>query len=912
MNEHAITPDWVPSDWKVENLRSKKIELQQLGREDARFGVIPKGWHVTLKGNLNRRLRISAEKVSGDVRIEVLNSKNIEIPRVFFNAIVHGHPRYETRIKISRKRFFITIGAGEFDISSEEEGCACAISVEPEAQSSRKSNTVLRGSARIFRLKGQGKIECFSKLSKNAVVKDLSGALTIHQHVKAVDIDSKKLHLVVVKGASSGSRLNVEECELREKIDNCTVHAKRIIARKAIERSKIYCRSQVVLHHGAVESSFHLEGSEDEVALISATSFTQKGSAGSDDGILRISDGRISFPYQLNNPAKLENCDIRSNGKPSMLVGPCFNTSITGFKHVAIEGPVHVNDPDYRVEMSCTALFVTGNVTGGGQLFVNVSGPARLNGSIDGGHFTCHEDIQVGSSLKGSFLKGSALKVEGGVQDCVLNASNSLHLHKMCSSDTSITLRGSGVFEGDIEGSIIWGAEDAGNLRFECKTIGRLQVESELRPISDDLPTIQLGGEMRQILGLKFCGSLSINCDKAVDNQSGSIVVEELCCDEASSDCARLRFSGERSLVLESVVGANAFFLSHMMDNQSNALVIRDVQGSKIGICSTSQVRFPDIPRESDVSTVTVCLYAAGPFEIDRHFDRVECAFDSKKRILNGDIGSHARAPVLHVTNKGSISEVKGQFSVHEIEGRISGIGYSNLMNVISSLRRNEKEACAQLIGFEKSSHQGEGQIENIDPTALPYSQIEDLCNLHVFHPDPGSMMRHANDFNGGSFDVKAQAQRAQRLAESVIGRAVAGSSRSAAIWMALRLHHKSLALTKVEWWLRWFHRGFGYSQRPGPAALSWLATVVAWSLLPWCSAPAGDLEGACRPMGFLERFMTMLLLPGALLRLPSPEAPILFGWASWYIVAFVVIGVPLVYFIISLKNFLSSPLARK
>ncbi|WP_376694608.1 hypothetical protein [Wenzhouxiangella sp. EGI_FJ10409] len=535
-----------------------------------------------------------------------------------------------------------------------------------------------------------------------------------------------------------------------------------------------------------------------------------------------------------------------------------------------------------------------------------------MEDAIEGVVIKSHSHIDASGPIKDSEIEGRSVEVARGVDTSKVYAKKGMQVLGNVGSGADIRCGGNSRFDGSVDGALSWRAEEAGNLEVEGQTIGVLQVESDTKAINDDIPILTLGSKVVEIDELRLRGALKVSTTERADSrQPESIVIQKLTVSEGARSSSHILAEGKRGLSIECLDWKGSLYISFVPDKTSSELSIGELIGRDLHLCSNSKTRIAKVSSESSNLDTCVSLYNRGPFEIDRALAQVRCAEGSAENIKKCNIKPHKEIPELSIPQNGLIMEVSGKFKVHEIDGRISGREPSRIRMGSPKNQRGKRSNCAKLIRISKSEGRVSGQIECIDPTELPYSDIDSLEQLHVFHPNSYSMIRYAKDFQGNSFEVAAAAQKAQRLAESVINRAIAGSSRSAAIWMALRLHHKSLPITKIEWWMRWVHRAFGYSQRPGPAAATWLVVVSLLALLPWCAAINDSQPITYEPLGYKSRFMAMLLLPGALLRLPSIEAPLLYGSQSWYILAFVIVGVPLVYFILALRNFLSSPLAK-
>ena len=153
---------------------------------------------------------------------------------------------------------------------------------------------------------------------------------------------------------------------------------------------------------------------------------------------------------------------------------------------------------------------------------------------------------------------------------------------------------------------------------------------------------------------------------------------------------------------------------------------------------------------------------------------------------------------------------------------------------------------------------------------------------------------------------------------------AVLASTRAAVRWCYALLEHESikprrtpLRVVRARWLRhlvsrealeslgRWLHRCVGYGQRPSRALASWLvatAAVTVWSVQ--CRAVEGGAAG------WLERIAEVLVSPLGVLRLGSGgEAGGLVGDPAFDPVAYLVVGLPFIFFVLSMREFFRSPL---
>ena len=102
----------------------------------------------------------------------------------------------------------------------------------------------------------------------------------------------------------------------------------------------------------------------------------------------------------------------------------------------------------------------------------------------------------------------------------------------------------------------------------------------------------------------------------------------------------------------------------------------------------------------------------------------------------------------------------------------------------------------------------------------------------------------------------------------------------------------------------RWLHRCVGYGQRPSRAFVCWFvnsAVVIAWS------AQRRTVEDGV--YGWAQRVSEVVLSPLRVLRLGSNGETGLLGGSGFEPIAYLLVGLPFIFFVLSLREFFRSPL---
>ena len=236
----------------------------------------------------------------------------------------------------------------------------------------------------------------------------------------------------------------------------------------------------------------------------------------------------------------------------------------------------------------------------------------------------------------------------------------------------------------------------------------------------------------------------------------------------------------------------------------------------------------------------------------------------------------------------------------------------------------------------------GGGKLVGADITGIHAGGLARAGKLSVFSPDVESLYDVACRYDriafrlrrwrrGASLDApkghdrtpQEQAHWFRDLHNAVGSNAVPASTRAAVRWCYALLEHEAIKPRRQRLsgdrsgWLRrlarrealeslgrWLHRCVGYGQRPSRAFACWLATAVgvtAWSV------SSNPVEAGST--GWLERFIQVLLAPLRALRLGSGEPTDPLIGPALDPVASLLLGLPFIFFVLSLREFFRAPL---
>lgn len=290
------------------------------------------------------------------------------------------------------------------------------------------------------------------------------------------------------------------------------------------------------------------------------------------------------------------------------------------------------------------------------------------------------------------------------------------------------------------------------------------------------------------------------------------------------------------------------------------------------------------------------------------------------------------RVPLIWITHRGAIRDFLGEVRLHDFNGQLN------------SKRGLRGEPPGQII--EIGGNPPSGKLVGVDVTRLRQGEnLNKLSELSVFSPDVKSLreltvpfdrftqnLRRANrrrsvrpqDAVGGT--PQEQAHWFRDLHNAMQSMAVPASTRALVRWCYTLLEHESI---KARWSPqrgtpttvvrhrirretleslgRWLHRCVGYGQRPSRAFFSWLLAALGVTI--W-SAQYRVVEDDV--IGWAKRYLEALLSPLGVLRLRASEATTLLGDNTLEPVAYLMVGLPFVFFVISLRQFFRSPLSQR
>ena len=282
--------------------------------------------------------------------------------------------------------------------------------------------------------------------------------------------------------------------------------------------------------------------------------------------------------------------------------------------------------------------------------------------------------------------------------------------------------------------------------------------------------------------------------------------------------------------------------------------------------------------------------------------------------------------------------EIRASGVVRDFVG-VCGLGRLDGELICQRGERSERPARVTALG------DSEGKLVGVDITRLRSSlHFERVSKLSVFSPDVESLYDSACSFDRlaawlrrrrrffepsrhqQQSTPREQAHWFRDLYEAMGSNAVPASTRAAVRWCYALLEHESIKRrrtpsrsTSTRRWRhlfgreavesigRWLHRCVGYGQRPSRALACWLIATTGVTI--WSAQHSAVAGGAA---GWLQRGAEVLLSPLRVLRLGYDSTPELLGGPALDAVAYLVVGLPFLFFVVSLREFFRSPLSRR
>ncbi|WP_419930815.1 hypothetical protein [Candidatus Poriferisodalis sp.] len=267
--------------------------------------------------------------------------------------------------------------------------------------------------------------------------------------------------------------------------------------------------------------------------------------------------------------------------------------------------------------------------------------------------------------------------------------------------------------------------------------------------------------------------------------------------------------------------------------------------------------------------------------------------------------------PRLMLAGGTVVRNAQGICSLRGLQGRIYGADDGELSIVDIEAAADADEAA-------------DGHLLNVNLNNLPARQVELLRPLRVLEISATSLQRFATERTWLLYqwsripwtgdrespltrdDVRERAEKLAAIFAAVGKRVNSGRSRSWLLWSVMRLQHRGLGKLAPERALRALYRMVGYGYRPLVAAASWFAVAGLLLLVrhySWFDIRIGFLPRTSDVGAYIE----LLFAPVTYFR-PGSRNSIIFDPAWLSHIARVMLGVPFLFTVLGLRQYLKSP----
>jgi cytoskeletal protein CcmA (bactofilin family) len=743
------------------------------------------------------------------------------------------------------------------------------------------------------------------------------------------------LHGVTVEAAAADvatesevtdSRIEAKRFTAKGRLSGTWVTAVTIAAHNDVTSAELRARTRIELRQDAQNTLAAVEQSEEGEAGISVGAIRKH--PGADSPTLRVDPetGEASdCPFTLQGRGAVENSTLRCDGGGYIVAGDLTETALRCEAGVWILGTFIHSSEDRDCVLEAGDLWVSEELTLAKGSEAKAHGDIRVGGDVTG-RLEARSATRLNGSVVGA-VAAERLWIEGDVAG-ELTSTESLNVTGELRDGVKVDLNGNGELGGPVTGTIEWTAPDGASLTLGGALSGELTVHGNGIDEWTGSATVVLADACRKLSSLRVARSLQLDVETTAKDASVAVGRLELGVGQAADLLVAAGVGVVVGAVRRSGGGRLAF--RRRKDGSTGSLDVNvagledlEVHADGEVIIRETAIDEPDIPPErSEDERVSAECWGPGPFAIDCEVGVLTAHRDPSKIIRVRKRGAN-RYPKLSVREGGAVRQLRGDVRLGEVAGPVTGAKHT-----LRPVRRRPWHrwrprtlpTAPRVHAAVDQPKNGAGQLRDVDPTPLDYHELTAFRGLYVFEPDPHALMDFAREPVVDEFDRQQRAQEMQRLATELSGRAVSGNVRSAAMWAASRTHHRTV--TGWERTLRGFNRAVGYTQRPTPALVTWVVVMFAWSLLallfddgstvdlqPREAGVRGALETGWSVVGvWWGQFVRMLFLPISLIRLPEVSHPEMFGASSWYLLAFVTIGLPLVYLVLALKNYLASP----
>lgn len=903
------TPEWDPDE------RILRVEIAS-GADHVEFGDIPSNCRVQLASAGSRSVtRIDA--------VHVGRGSRLILTRAGAHQVTVGPTFHTVEVASSQSQratcLHPELAGSKLILRRGDHSLTAGVDVRVEVDGDKQSVGVT-GPGAVRSLSGTGRITLQGCLKDGAEISDVDGTLTVKGEVRNVTLDAPDAVLVFA-----------------DHIKATTITASKVTA-GAMSDCEVTVDRQFVGQQSVSESHIHVTGDGDP-SLEPAVCLADPRSPPGQETALRLSidDDPALPPWPWGKDQKIEvtitGGSITCPAARHVIAGAMKGTDVSG-GHVWIRNNLELDG----AAVDAQSLFVGGATSGGNGDEIDVSGDVALVRNVTGGlSISSDATVVTGGKVDDAEIEAAGLRTRGEVNCSVATVTEAAAFDGDL-IDSRVTAHGNVAISGNAVGTEVdyHGSDD-----------GVLTVAAELDALTvhgvDSLATIEatsLSALKRATVRVRGTAVLTMP-DPGGGRDATSPTLQHLelldvdsvfCCDSSAGmdvsslvappgavvalkggrpgvsptrSSSRARDPMPFALPLGHASGIRLYIpkgLVHITGGDTSARPSMEVAGS-----AGSEIKV-------EAQLAGMVIHPRRP---------TSWQTPDSNTWASGDDGQ----PWLATDISAVIYDIEGPIRLRNHRGSITGTatpGSGRRWREHHLRRPTDVHTGAWLIDVSPlNDDETAGHLRRIDPTRLDLHQLEHLRTLDTFDPEGPALITDAlTGPRGGDvneFDRQAHAERARKIADIVSARAVSGSSRTAALWSAARIHHRQVRDTSTpEAVGRWLHRLVGYGQRPIPPLALYTGMVLIWSLVllnanhpESCPPPAGEAAKLpyFDPLSRIDQILRVLLAPAAFFRLPGDvTGPPVLCEAGWEILLVATVLIPLVYFLIAVRNTLANP----
>jgi hypothetical protein len=870
MSEDAAA-EWLGRQEQIASVdHESKTAVLRWVQDRVELGDVPDGWSIAVGWASNHIQRtVMASAVGSNVSLTLTGDprSRFDIQGAFKRIVMNAAPRGGAGGTIRLRHSASTLVLPQGGYVLDGDGVECFVEASPG-----DGTTVLSGSAVIRDLRfDAGELTVGNPIPRDASILPAGRKLEFKQTLEGVSFDAPHVD-VVAEG--------IADCNLLvASVQAASVRSSQVRAAKRIRVT------------GRVDGS-HLEVLESVEGAALFVSDKQTGDPGPINPKLVIAlpfenpPDLAAWGGRAGRAGAVTDSTLICRGCGDIVVSTATRAWIRCDRSLLVGGDMVVPaDADGR-----KGVEVGGDAVLAGVVTLEDESQLMVTGSLSASSLDGSGDIRASTLFVRDGASAVTAKVEGAAFTGAMTgvALTATGLLSAGASDPASTLSIGGTAEvgDDFHGAITW----------EPSTPSTLHVSGTPASIKAKVPadaasTLTWGNTEKPVPDLDVTGRLVLTSDDTKQRRTKQVLSVPRLAIEPSAE-VHLTHLGQANI--ESVTAGKDARLRLSSETVVN---VSDSSGLHLECDSNVEVT---VHRNGAGSETELALSVSGSGTV-----KVETTID---RLHADDAGRDSIQ--LNVPASGQILELTGGARLATVEGIVDGRTGTKAEKLWPWAKATEGTRAPRIYDIGDHSGPVDGVVVSVDPTLIPYSRLPRANDLQIFEPDPVAMIdfTRVKRSDLDRHTARRKAYQAERISQMVASSAASGGARSAANWAAARTHHQALQKAPVERALRLLHRMLGYSQRPAPPLVTYLTVVTAWTAAQWMfhEPRPGRGFGA-----FAGSWWHMALVPASFIaRIPerTGDFDYLFDNLGWHTIAFVTMGLPLVFTFIALRHFMAAP----